>query len=183
VVGGEGAQGFDPVLGDHHHLAVGDVAHEAGADDFKGAGLGGQDELAGQFAQDQGADAQGVAHPDQLLVGERHQGIAAFDLADGVDEAVDDPGLPRAGDEVEDDLAVGGGLADRAVGHQGLAQGQEVGEVAVVGDGDAAAAEVGEHRLDVAQEAAARGGVAGVADAGEAGQALSQVRSGEGVGH
>jgi len=81
-------------------------------------------------------------------------------------------GVPRAGDEVKDDLGVRGGLEDRALGHQLLAQGQEVGEVAVVGDGQAAGLEIGEHRLDVADEGSAGGGVAGVADGGVAGQAV-----------
>ena len=90
-------------------------------------------------------------------------------------------GFPRAGDQVEDHLGVRGRLEDRAFADQLVAQGQEVGQVAVVGEGDAAGLEVGEHRLDVADEAAAGGGVAGVADGDVAGQALDQVGAGEGV--
>jgi hypothetical protein len=51
---------------------------------------------------------------------------------------------------VQDDLGVGGGLADGAGGDEILAQGQGVGEVAVVGDGKAAGIDVGEQRLHVA---------------------------------
>jgi hypothetical protein len=66
--------------------------------------------------------------------------------------------------------------------NQLIAQGQEVGQVAVVGDGHAAALKVGEHRLAVAQEAAAGGGIAGVADRRGAGQAMDEIRSpGKGV--
>ena len=64
-----------------------------------------------------------------------------------------------------------------------FAQGVEVGQVAVVGQGDAARLEVGEHRLDVADEAAAGGGIAGVADGEAAGQAAREVSAAEGVAH
>jgi hypothetical protein len=70
---------------------------------------------------------------------------------------------------------------DRAFLDQALAQGQEVGQVAIVGDGDAAGLEIGEHRLDVADAAAAGRGIAGVADGHVAGQALDEVGAGEGV--
>ncbi len=61
-----------------------------------------------------------------------------------------------------------------------VAQIDVVGQVAVVGQGDAAAFQVGVERLDIAQEAAAGGGVAGMADGRPAGQALDHVRSAEG---
>ena len=48
--------------------------------------------------------------------------------------------------------------------------GHGVGEVAVVGDGEAAAGELGEERLDVAPTDAAGGGVADMADGAVAGQ-------------
>jgi hypothetical protein len=46
-----------------------------------------------------------------------------------------------------------------------------------MGDGEAAGGEVSEQRLDVADQRAALRGVAGVADGGEAWQALGQVRA------
>jgi len=52
-----------------------------------------------------------------------------------------------------------------------------------VGDGDAALVQIGEHRLDVAQEAAAGGGITGVADRGTAGQAGGQLGVAEGLAH
>ena len=54
------------------------------------------------------------------------------------------------GDEVEDDLGVGGRLEDRAVALQAILQGEGIGEIAVMGDGEAAAGKFGEQRLDVA---------------------------------
>ena len=92
--GGEGAQGLDPVLADHHHLAVFDIPHKARADDVQGAGFRGQHRLALEFAENQGSDAEGIAHPDQLLVGHRHQGVAALDLGEGVDEPIDHLATP-----------------------------------------------------------------------------------------
>ena len=51
---------------------------------------------------------------------------------------------------MEDHLGVGGRLEDRAAPLQPLLQRHGVGEVAVVGDGETAAGELGEERLDVA---------------------------------
>ena len=89
--------------------------------------------------------------------------------------------LRATGDQVQDHLGVRGRLEDGALGDQPLAQGQEVGQVAVVGDGDAAGLQVGEHRLDVAQDAAAGGGIAGVADGRAPGSRSSRSRR-KGVG-
>jgi hypothetical protein len=61
---------LDAVLGEHHHLAVLDVAHEAGADDVERAGLRRQDRAAVELAQHQRADAERIAGADQLLVGQ-----------------------------------------------------------------------------------------------------------------
>src|SRR5581483_8935341 len=55
---------------------------------------------------------------------------------------------------------------------QAVLQGERVGDVAVVGDGEAAAGELGKERLDVALERAAMGRVADVADRTGAGEAL-----------
>ena len=64
---------------------------------------------------------------------------------------------------------------------QMVAKGKEVGQVAVVGDGHAAGFHVGEHRLYVANERAARCRVARVADGEAAGQTLGQVDPAERV--
>ena len=55
------------------------------------------------------------------------------------------------------------------------AQRQAVGQVAVVADGEAAALELGEQRLDVAQDGLAGGGIAHMADGGGAGQAVDHL--------
>ena len=67
--------------------------------------------------------------------------------------------------------------------HQLVAQREEVGQVAVVGDREAAGIEIGEHRLHVAQDGLAGGGVARMADGRHAGQPLDHLAPREGVAH
>ena len=141
---------------DDHHFTVLDVPDKAGTDHVQGTGFRRQDGMAIQVAQDQRPYTERVSNADQLLVGDRHQGIAALDLPQGVDEPIHEAGPAGPRDEVQDDLGVRGGLEDPALRHQLLAQGQEVGEVAVVGQGDAACIQIGEHGLDVSDDAAAR---------------------------
>ena len=74
------------------------------------------------------------------------------------------------GDELDDDLGVGGGLEVSAVALQAGAQVAEVDQVAVVGDGDEALGGVDADGLGVEQRRVAGGGVAGVADGHGAGQ-------------
>ena len=168
----EGLQALDSGLGNDHHLAVLDVAHEAGADDVERAGLGGEDVAPVELAEHERPDTERITGADELLVGQRDKGIGAFDLAQRLDEALDEPDLPRARHEMEDDLGIGGRLADGAVAHEFTPQRQAVGEVAVVRDREAAAVEFGEKRLNVAQDGAAGRRIADVADRGGAGEAL-----------
>ena len=64
-----------------------------------------------------------------------------------------------------------------------IAQRQEVGQVAVVGQGHAAGLKIGEHRLDIADEAAAGRGITGVADGRAPRQPLRQGAAAKGFGH
>ena len=134
-----------------------------------------------EHAEHQRPDAVGVAGADQLLVGEADQGVGALQLAQALDEAVDEAAAPGAGDEVQHHLGVGGRLADRTILDQLMSQRQPVGEVAVVADGEAAALDLGEQRLHVAQNGLAGGGVADVADRRVSGELLDDVGVGEGV--
>ena len=87
--------------------------------------------------------------------------------------------LLAAGDEMENDLGVGGRLADGALLDQLAAQRQGVGEVAVVREREAAEFELGKERLHVAQDRLAAGRVAHVADRDVARQALDHGPRGE----
>ena len=166
---------LDALGGDGDDLAVLDLAHELGADDVERAGLRGQHVGAAEPAQHQRADADGIARADQHVVGEADERIGALDLPQRLDEALDDAAALRAGHQVQDDLGVGGRLADGAGGDQLAPQRQRVGEVAVVGDGEAAGVEVGEQRLHVAQDGVAGGGVAVVAEGDVALEAADDV--------
>ena len=168
-------------LVEHDDLAGLDVADIFRADDVERAGLRRQDRVAVEFAQHQRADAERIARADQLLVGQRHQRIGALDRAQRLDEAVDEMAALGLRDQMQDHLGVGGGLHHGAAAHQFAAQGQPVGEVAVVADRKAAGIEFGEQRLHVAQDGRAGGGVADMADRGSAGQAFDHLAAGEGV--
>ncbi len=82
-----------PSFGDDDDLAVLDVAHEARADDVERAGLRSENIFAVELADNERADAERVARADQLLVGQANQRVSAFDLAQRLDEAVDDAAL------------------------------------------------------------------------------------------
>ena len=149
---------------DDHDLARLDVAHEAGAEDVERAALGGQDPGIVEAADAERPHAHRVAHAEQRLVGQQQQRIGALHPAQRIDHAVDHGRVVRAGDQVVDHLGVGGGLEQAAHPHQLLAQQVGVGQVAVVGERQAAEVEVGEDRLDVAVRRAAGRGVAVMAD-------------------
>ena len=160
-------------------LAILDVAHVFRADDVERAGFRCQDRAAVELAEHQRPDAERVAGTDQLLVGHGDEGIGALELAQALDEAVDEAIALGAGDEMQDHLGVGGRLHHRAFGDELAAERQAVGEIAVVADGEAAAFELGEQRLHVAQDRFAGGGIADVADRGGAGQAVDHLAAGE----
>ncbi len=120
-----------------------------------------------------------IAAADHLLGRQPDQRIGALDARQRIDDAIDQRSLGAGGDEVEDHLGIGGRLEDRSAALQLALERQRVGEVAVVGDGEAAAGKFGEQRLDVAQAVAAVGRVADVADGAVAGQAVDDLAGGE----
>ncbi len=168
-------------LVEHDDLAGLDVADVFRADDFECAGFRRQDRTTVEFAEHQWPDAERVARADQLLVGQRHQRVGALDRPQRLDETVDEAAALGLGDQMQDDLGVGGGLHHRTAPHQFPAQGQAIGEVAVMADREAAGIELGKQRLHVTQDGFAGRGVADVADGGIAGQALDHLAAGEGI--
>ena len=174
------------VVVDDDDLARLDVAHELGADDVERAGLARQH--PGRLAiglpvlvlidppQDQRPHAERVAHADQRLLAQHHQRVRAQHLLQCVGQPVGDAGVEADGDQVDEHLAVGGGLEDAASTHQGAAQAGGVGEVAVVADRQAAELELGIERLHVADQGSASGGVTVVADRGVARQGADDAR-------
>ena len=144
---------------EHYDFAVLHVADVLRADDVEGAGFRGQDRMPIEPADDQRTNAEGIAGAEQLFVGKTDERIGAFELAQPLDEPVDEAIALRLGDQMQDDLGIGGRLHERAFTHQMAAQGEAVGQVAVVSHGKAAAVELCEQRLHVAQNCLAGGGV------------------------
>ena len=122
-----------------------------------------------------------IAAADHLLGSQRDQREGAFDLPHRVYEARVDVALLAEGDEVKQCLGVGGRGEDRALLLQRPLHGHGVGDVAVVGDREAAAGEFGEEGLDVAQAFAACRRIARMADGAAALQPVHDRLLGEGV--
>ena len=170
---------IDAVFGDDDDLSVLDIADVFRADRVERAGLRRQDVMAIEFAEHQRADAERVAGADELLGRQRDERIGAFELADGVDEAVEEAVALAAGNEMQDDLGVGRRLAECAVADELAAKCEAVRQVAVMGDGEAAGLEFGEERLDVAENGLSGRRITVVADGGGAGQAFDDAGIGE----
>ncbi len=134
---------------------------------------------ASEAAENERPDAERIARADQLLVGEGDKRVSAFNLAQRIDEAVHDAGILAARHKLKDRLGVGGGLENRARADEFVAQRDGVGQIAVMRDGEAAAPEIGEKRLHVAQDRFARRRVADMADGGVAGQPVHHLLAGE----
>ena len=170
-----------PAFRDDDQLARLDVAHEFSADDVEGHRLRRQDHGAVELAQHQRAHAEGVAHADHRVPGQRHQRIGAAHPAQRLDHALHHAPAPADGDQVDDHLGIGGGLEYAAMGDEIGAQRERVGEVAVVRDAEPAEGEVGEERLDVAHFGCALRGIAVVADRGVAFQRVDHLARREDV--
>ena len=163
--GREGLERAHAARVEHHELARLHVAHELGVDDVERAALGGEDAGAvARAAEHERAHAQRVAHPDHQVLAHADERIGALDLAQRLDDAVDQRAVRTGRDEVDDHLGVARRLEERAAALEPLAQRHRVGDVAVVPDREAALLEVGEERLHVAQDGLALGRIAHVAD-------------------
>ena len=169
---------------DGDHLSGQDVAHVFGADDVERAGLGGQDPGLADAAEHQRTHAQRVAHADQRVGGQGEHGERALHPAQGVLQTLGDGAVEGAGHQVQHRLGVRGGVEQRAALDQLPLDLEGVGQVAVMGDGDAADGEVAVEGLHVADRGLALGAggrVAHMADAGAAGKLGHGLGRGEGV--
>ena len=174
-----GLDGLDSM--EHDDFAGFDVTDIFRADDVERAGFRRKNRTAVEFAENERTDAPRITRSDQFLVSQRHQRIGALESPERFDIALDETAAPGLRDQMQDRLGVGGRLHQGAVAYQFATQRQSVGEVAVVGNGEAAGIEFGEQRLHIPQDGAPGGGVAGVADSGAAGEAFDYLAAGEGV--
>ena len=137
-------EALHPVAVDHHHFTILDVADEFCPDDVERAGLRAKDRTALKLAEHERTDAKRIARADELLVGQRHQRVGALDLGQGLDETVDDLRPSRARREQQHHLGVGRRLADRAAANELSPEREPIGQIAVVGDREAAGLEFSE---------------------------------------
>ena len=183
LAGRERGEAFHSRLADHHDLSRFDVAYVFGADDVERAGFGCEDPAVSDTPEHQRPHAERISDPDQRRVGHRDEGIGAHDLFEGVHQPVHHRILRRGGDQVDDDLGVGGGMEKASALDQCAADPSRIGEVAVMPDREPARGQVREQRLDVPQHRLARGRIAVVADRAVAGQATDHLLVAEILAH
>src|SRR5262245_1469081 len=162
-----------------HHFAVLDVAHVLRTDDVEGACFGRKYRTSVELADHEGADTEGIACADELLVRQADKGISAFKLAQALDESIDEAIAFGARDEVQDHLGIGRRLHHRAFVHEVAAQLDAVGQIAVMTDREAAAFEFCEQRLHVTKDRFTSGRIAHMPHCGCAGQAINHLTPGE----
>ncbi len=156
---------FEAVVVDDDHFARRDVADELGAIDIEAAGLGRQNPRAViELADAERAEAMRVSRTDELVFRHNGQAIRTLDFLEAFEHFFLNRLLARARDEVHEDLGVDGGLEDRALLLELVADLGGVREVAVVRERDLAACVVDHERLRVRQEARARCRIAHMAD-------------------
>src|SRR5260221_2944595 len=163
-----GANGFDARAGDADHFAGFDFADIGGVEKIEGACFGGDDPGVGaigrrKFAEDERAEAAGIADCVEFVLGEDKERVGTFDLIESVAERAGEIASLRASDEVNDDFGVTVGLKDGTAMLELAAPVGGVGEIAVVSDGDFAFVAIDHDGLGVEDGFIAGGGVAGVA--------------------
>ena len=130
---------LDPALGDEDQLARLDATDISRADHVERHRLGSENGRVAELAHHQRPDAERIAAGDQSLLGQADQAVGAFDMLERVDEAIEQRAVGGGGDEMDDHLGVAGRLEDRAARVELPAQAHGVRDVAVMGDGEAAA--------------------------------------------
>src|SRR6266851_7070407 len=111
--------GLDAGFGDAHHFAGLDLADVLRVEEIEGTGFGCDEpgiEAAGgsEFAENERAEAAGIADGVELVLREDEKGVGAFDLIEGVADGPGKIARLRTGDEMDDDFGVAVGLENRA---------------------------------------------------------------------
>ncbi len=159
----------------HDQLAGLHFAEILGADQVEGAALGGDHPTLFQPAQTQGPEAIGVARRHHALLGQQHDRERAAHPIQGVNDPRQEAVRAGMGDQMDDHLAVGRGLEDRAVRLQLVAEHGGIDQIPVVGQGEVPEGKIHNQRLDILEMAVPGGGIAVVTDGHVAGQALQHL--------
>ncbi len=172
---------------DHDQLARIHVAYVLDADQVEGTGFGGKgDHLASirprHAAHSQRAEATRIAGGIDRVGGDQHHRKGSLNAAQSIGDGFRHALLQGMSDQVQNDLAVAGGLKDGALPLEALADIGRVHQVAVMRQGNASLVALDADGLGVQQRRVAGGRIAGVAD----GQASGHTRQRfiiEDVGH
>ena len=166
AAGRKGAIGGQARCIDHDEFTGFHVPHERGVHDIEGTGFRSEDEGVSQAAKHEGAHTEGIPHSDHRFVGERHQGVGADDLFQGIDQPVRNGAVRRQRHQVDDGLRVGCRLENGSLAHQSVAHLDRIGQIAVVGDRQATLVGLDEDGLHIAEQCSAGGRIAVVPDGG-----------------
>ena len=144
-------QAPEPRVVDDDNLAGLHVAHVGGAEQIEGTGLRGDDGGFAEFPDGERPEPPGVAGGDDLVLGQHDEAVGPLHLSECLHEGLIESIAKMVGHEVDDDLAVHGGLEDGALLFELGAEQLGVDEVSVVAQGVGLAGMVDEKRLGVGQ--------------------------------
>ena len=154
------------VVGNHDLTGL-DIAHKSGTHRIQRAALAGKGPAGaiGQLADAERAEAVRVARGDKLGVGHDDQTVSTLNFIHrAADSHLDIRGQQTVlGQQVGNDLGVGGAVEDRTAHLQLAAQLGGVDQIAVVADSHGTLAVMQDHRLCVGPAALTGGGVAHMA--------------------
>ena len=160
----ERIEGMQPFLVDQDQFSGLNIPDRLGADQIEGAGLRGHHPGIADLPQRQRPKAIRIARGDQTVIGQKRHGKRAAHLLKRVDHPVEQGIRAGMSDQMDDHLAVGGGLEDRAVGLKFVPDHLRVDQIPVVGQGQIAEGKVDHDRLGVLEIAGAGGRIAVVPD-------------------
>ena len=115
------------------------------------------------------------------FLGHHDQAVGPLNLTQGIDQAIDDLFIQAGGDQVNEHLGIGGRLENRTTAYQAVTHGKGIGQIAVMGNGQAAKFKIGEQGLNVTKALAACGGIAHMANGPVPLQAFNDVLGPENV--
>jgi hypothetical protein len=170
-----------PPPGDDDDLPALEIAHFFGPQEVERAGLARHHGGAVDPPEGQRAKPHRVPDRDEAPRHEENEGKRPSDLADRVDDRIDDVGHARARDQVEQHLGIGRRLKDGAFGLELGADRRGVDEVAVVGHRDRSAMVAQQERLGIGRIRVAGRRIAHVADGDRTREILDHL-AGEDVG-
>jgi len=169
---GKGTMRTQFPVGHDNELARFDAADIFCSDQVQCDGFGSEDIGFADPSHHQGPDAQRIAAGNHAFGGHADQRIGAFDLFQRVDELVEQCAIFGCRKQMDDDFGIAGRLENGTLPYQIVAQGQGVGNIAIMGDGKAAGRKIGFERLYIAQRTRARGRIADMAAGGIPAQAV-----------